>query len=430
MKVKYNMVIAPKTRGGVEENLPIRLRITFNGNRLEFGTGYSIDLAKWDFVKQRVKNGCTNKFKQSSSQINADLSKLEAKVDDIFRSFELQDITPSADLFRTAFQGDKQNESAKGIKPVKARKATPSLWEVFDIFVKECGRMNDWTESTYEKFAAAKNHLTNFDSKITFEALDESRLNDYVLYLRNTKNLRNSTIGKQVGFVKWFLRWAFRKGYHQNQSFELFKPKLKYAMRVVVFLTEAELRTIRDYQVPKHKRYLERVRDVFLFCCYTGLRYSDVYGLRKSDIKEDEIEIVTVKTLDKLIIELTKQSREILAKYEDVDFPNDKALPVVSNQNMNNYIKELCELAGIDAPITQSHFKGNERIDKTYPKYSIVGTHTGRRTFICNALSSGVPVQVVMKWTGHSDFKSMRPYIDVSDPVKRREMDKLSDYLS
>ena len=87
---------------------------------------------------------------------------------------------------------------------------------------------------------------------------------------------------------------------------------------------------------------------MLIFCCYTGLRYSDVAKLRRSDFKENHIEVTTVKTADSLIIELNRHSRAILEKYNDVAFEGDKVLPVISNQKMNDYIKELGKLAGID----------------------------------------------------------------------------------
>lgn len=105
-------------------------------------------------------------------------------------------------------------------------------------------------------------------------------------------------------------------------------------------------------------------------------------------------------------------------------FEHNKVLPVITNQKMNDYLKELAEMAGIDEPVRQTYYKGNERIDDITPKYALLGTHAGRRTFICNALALGIPPQVVMKWTGHSDYKAMKPYIDVANEVKASEMSK------
>lgn len=108
-----------------------------------------------------------------------------------------------------------------------------------------------------------------------------------------------------------FLDWAAIKGYHQNIAYRQFSPKLKMTQSKVIFLTDEEQAAIREYQIPPTKQYLKRVRDVLVFCCYTGLRYSDVANLRRSDIKDDHIEVTTVKTADSLIIELNKHSRAI-----------------------------------------------------------------------------------------------------------------------
>ena len=160
--------------------------------------------------------------------------------------------------------------------------------------------------------------------------------------------------------------------------------------------------------------------------CYTGLRHSDVYKLKKSDIKNGKFDVTTLKTNDSLVIELNKTSQEILDKYKDIPFKNDKALPVISNQNMNDYLKELGELAEINEPITETFFIGNQRHDDTKPKYELLSTHCGRRTFVCLCIAKGIGLQIIMKWTGHSDYKSMKPYIEVTDSTKATEMKKLN----
>ncbi|KAA6316320.1 Tyrosine recombinase XerC, partial [termite gut metagenome] len=377
--------------------------------------------AKWDTDKQRVKNGCTNKLQQNASEINADLLKHYSRIQEIFKEFEVSESMPTPQQLKDAF-----NRKYKKEVTLEPAQRVPVLLDVFDEFVKGCGMQNNWREATYEKFATIKKYLQGFDSELTIDALDETRLNDYVNYLRDTKNLRNSTTGKQIDFLKCCLRWSKRKGYPTNPAFETFKPKLKTTRKKVIFLTLEELNRLREYPIPARRKYLERVRDVFLFCCFTGLRYSDVFNLKRSDVKTGHIEITTVKTADSLLIELNNHSRSILEKYKDVPFERDKALPVIGNQRMNTYLKELGELCGIDEPVGETYYKGNERIDVIAPKYALLGSHVGRRTFICNALSLGIPAQVVMKWTGHSDYTAMKPYIDIADDIKASAMDKFN----
>ena len=427
MNIKRNIIFTLESRKKdgvlIVENVPIRMRVNFASKRIEFTTGYRIDAAKWDTDKQRVRNGCTNKLKQSASEINASLLGYYTEVQEIFKKFEVEEIMPTPEQIKEAF-----NALHKPIEEeVKPRKSTPNaFYKVFDEFVRDCGRQNDWTDSTYEKFAAVKNHLMNFRDGLTFDFFDEKGLNDYVTYLRDVKEMRNSTIGKQLSFLKWFLRWAFKKGVHQNNAYDSYKPKLKSTQKKIIFLTWEELNKLREFEIPAAKQALDRVRDVFLFQCFTGLRYSDVFNLRRSDIKGDHIEVTTVKTSDSLIIELNKHSKAILDKYKDVSFEDDKVLPVITNQKMNDYLKELAELAAIDEPVRQTYYRGNEHIDEVTPKYALLGTHAGRRTFICNALALGIPPQVVMKWTGHSDYKAMKPYIDIADDIKANAMSKFN----
>ena len=428
MNIKRNIIFTLESRKKdgvlITENVPIRMRVNFASKRIEFTTGYRIDSAKWDAAKQRVKNGCSNKLKQSASEINASLLEYYTGIQSIFKRFEVEDVMPTPEQIKEAFNALHKPVSEE---PKPKKEALPcDFFRVFDDFVEDCGRQNNWTDSTFEKFAAVKNHLTNFREGLTFEFFDERGLNDYVGYLRDVKEMRNTTIGKQLSFLKWFLRWAFKKGVHQNNAYDSYKPKLKSTQKKIIFLTWDELNRLREFKIPSNKQALERVRDVFLFQCFTGLRYSDVFNLRRSDIKGDHIEVTTVKTSDSLIIELNNHSKAILDKYKDVAFEDDKVLPVITNQKMNDYLKELAELAGIDEPVRQTYYKGNERIDDVTPKYALLGTHAGRRTFICNALTLGIPPQVVMKWTGHSDYKAMKPYIDIADDIKANAMSKFN----
>lgn len=431
MNIKRNIIFALESRkkAGIPivENVPIRMRVNFASQRIEFTTGYRIDAAKWDADKQRVKNGCTNKLKQSAAEINASLLGYYTEIQEIFKKFEVDEVMPTPEQIKEAFNA-LHRPAEEEAKPSKKKKATEGndFYKVFDEFVRDCGRQNDWTHSTYEKFAAVKNLLSNFREGLNFEFFDEKGLNDYVAYLREVKDMRNSTIGKQLAFLKWFLRWAFKQGVHQNNAYDTYKPKLKSTQKKIIFLTWDELTKLREFEIPANKQALERVRDVFLFQCFTGLRYSDVFNLRRSDVKGEHIEVTTVKTSDSLIIELNNHSKAILDKYKDVVFEDDKVLPVITNQKMNDYLKELAELAGIDEPVRQTYYRGNERIDEVTPKYVLLGTHAGRRTFICNALALGIPPQVVMKWTGHSDYKAMRPYIDIADDIKANAMSKFN----
>jgi integrase len=227
-----------------------------------------------------------------------------------------------------------------------------------------------------------RKHLNTYDKFIDFEKLDDIWFTGYIDYLRKLE-MRNISIEEYFRCLKWFLRWSVKKGYNKNMTFASYKPKLKIAPKKVVFLTKKEINQLREFAIPETKNYLERVRDVFLFCCFTGLRHSDVFNLKRSDVKENHIEITTVKTTDNLIIELNDHSKSIQERNKNTVFKDDKALPVITKQRMNYYLKELGELAGINEPVREVYYRGNQRIDEVTPKYALLGTHCGRRTLSC-----------------------------------------------
>ena len=271
MNIKRNIIFALESRkkNGVPitENVPIRMRVIFASQRIEFTTGYRIDATKWDTDKQRVKNGCTNKLKQSASEINADLLRQYTEIQNIFKEFEVQNVLPTPAQIKDSFNARMKDAPVTEQETAEGPKI--SFWEAFEEFIRECGKQNDWTDATYEKFAAVKNHLKEFRDELSFDTFTENGLNDYVDFLRNKKDMRNSTIGKQIAFLKWFLRWSFKKGHNQNMAYDSFKPKLKNTPKKVIFLTWEELNRLKDYKIPQTKQYLERVRDVFLFCCFS-----------------------------------------------------------------------------------------------------------------------------------------------------------------
>lgn len=402
-----------------EKNNPtakLRFRVKWNGNIVAFNLGYRVEVDKWNKDSQRCKINTSHGVKKiPASVINRKIQLFETACEELFMKYQLEKIIPTSEIFRADFNKEIGREE-------KSNKV--DFFDVYDLFMEEEGKKNQWTITTREMVLSQKKRLMNFDLKLTFKDINEAKLIEYQYFLQNDLQLKNSTILKNFSFLKWFLRWSKKRGYIEN--FEDYKPKLKTTQKKIIFLNQNELLKVKSTILPNDKNYLERVRDVFLFQCFTGLRYSDVANLKKSDIKENSIEITTVKTTDSLIIELNDHSRSILDKYKDDIFNKDLALPVISNQKMNEYLKELMKIAGIDEPVRETFYKGNKRIDKITPKYALIGTHAGRRTFICNALSLGIPPQVVMKWTGHSDYKAMKPYIDIADEVKSNAMERFN----
>jgi len=183
MNIKRNIIFSLESRKKdgiiVTDNIPIRMRVIFCGTRIDFSTGYRIDAAKWDADKQRVKNGCTNKLKQSASEINADLLMYYTDIQNIFKGFEVQNIVPKPEQIREAFANRHKQPEIEAIDEQPA----VVFYDAFDEFVKECGSKNHWEIATFKIFENVKNHLKKFDEKLTFEKIDETWLTAYVKYL-------------------------------------------------------------------------------------------------------------------------------------------------------------------------------------------------------------------------------------------------------
>jgi integrase len=475
-RLKQRRVIDPGTGRSVQstKNVLITMRVVYGTISMEFTTGYHANVDCWD-AKNGFAIGASDG--KSADEINSGLARLAKSIRDTAQLFEEKEKRPTLEEFKIAYMiikdglnpatsdGKKNKSKAKKVssdnqdmmspkqdtknpkqrfnnlsdtKKNKKISNAPTFWDVYHEYESYAGKLNDWAVKTRKKYETIRYNLKSFrdwkreqglpNFDVTFEYFDEDGFQSFVDYLRDEKKYVNTTIRKDIVMLKVVIRWAYRRRYHNNHMFEAFRPALKSAQKKVVFFNKKELEKLENYKIPETKLYLVRVRDVFLFQCFTGIRYSDLANLRRCDVHDDYIEITTIKTVDSLRIELNTHSKAILKKYEPFDFKDGMALPVVSNQKMNQYLHELCKMAGFNEPIRITYYRGNERFDEIKPKHEVIGTHTGRRSFICNALGMGITPQVVMKWTGHSDYKAMKPYIDVADDIKAEAMKKFNDF--
>ena len=329
MKINWSVKFFPyKRRNHQEKGVAIRMRFTLRGESpVDIATGFVIDIDQWDAEKQLAKDTAPN-----ADEINRTVNQWRVVISEVMSRYELiEKRVPARGEVRDLFNDlvGRQTEVKKAIGDNQGIE----LFAAFDLFTETMGKKNQWTGSTFEKFSALKRHLQLFDPLLSFHTLSESKLQEYVDHL--TKNeMRNTTIAKNLSFLRWFLRWSYLSGYYAGHLHETFKPKLKGTnpdAKEIIYLTQEEVRKLQEFQFNKSQSALERVRDVFLFCCFTGLRYSDAAKLKRSDIKAEHIEVVTKKTVDALRIDLNDHSRAILEKYANTPFPNDLALPIISN---------------------------------------------------------------------------------------------------
>lgn len=417
MKAKWSVKFLLHKRNKDDETAQIRMRITVpNQPRVDVPTGIIVRVNDWDAQRQRLTPNARHAIRH-----NKTVGEYELIVNEIFSEYARENRIPDVHDVRDRFN----RESGRN----EERFFTEPLFPAFDDFVRTNAMQKQWTESTVRKFATLKKHLQDFDPYLSFDSLTETQMQRLIDYMRY-KGLRNTTIEKSIRLFRWFLRWAAHANYYGGNIHETFKPKMKgvgWNSKEIIYLTKEELQTLEAFRFPESKESLARVRDVFLFCCFTGLRYSDVAKLKRSDIKNGFIEVVTAKTNDCLRIELNEHSQAILDRYSDKILPNNLALPVISNVKMNEHLKEIGQLCGFNEPIRLVYFRGSNRCEEVLPKWKLLTTHCGRRTFVITALQLGIPVEVIMKWTGHSDFASMKPYVKIVDALKAQSMLRFND---
>ena len=265
-----------------------------------------------------------------------------------------------------------------------------------------------------------KSHLLAFENHLKtpllLNGIDSITLEKLQVYFFNQRNLNTQSTEKYLGLLKIFLNWAYRYKYVPNDDFKNFKS-IKQPDSLKVIITQRELDKIESLDL-KEKSYLENVRELFILSCLTGLRYSDYSRINKQHIKEDEgndkvLLIRQQKTNE--IIEIPLTNRAVLITDKIVS----GKVHAISNQKMNMYVKELCKLAEIDELFEVFKFIGKNKSVELKPKYELITTHTGRRTFATNLLAKGVPSEVVMNFTGHRDYRSFSKYVNIPKSAQK-----------
>ena len=406
------------------EESQIRLRVRWSAGLAQFNAGYTINPSKWNSELGRCKRNASNKKGFSASYINKVLQQLEEVSEGVFQTFEVLGEVPTVAAFKAAF-------NKRLGKPSKTKEDSLTLQKAFRVYITEMTEYKSWSESTIAKHNSLMRLLNDFDANLEISSINSNTLNNYLNFLYS-RDLQNTTVKRNLKFVKTFLRWCNSKNYLKSEDWEKFDPQIKTVNhREVVFLTWDELMRLYNFEFPQGKKYLAHARDIFCFCCFTGLRYSDATTLKPEDchLAENYICVTTQKTDATLKIELNKFSENILKRYLK-SFENSAGsggLFCMTNQRLNEFIKKACFVCSIDTPITKVYFKGAERIEELHPKFELIGTHTARRTFICHALSLGIDAATVMSWTGHSDYKSLQPYVSAVDEIKKLSMAKFDE---
>jgi site-specific recombinase XerD len=257
--------------------------------------------------------------------------------------------------------------------------------------------------------------------KIDFDDINLEFYDDFVAYLSECGYKRNY-IGKQIRTLKTFLNEAMERGLTKNVAHKSRRFTAPSEQVSNIYLSITELDELFALDLTPQPR-LENVRDLFVFGCYTGLRFSDFTRVKSQDIDLEEklIEIQTQKTKEMVAIPIYPITEQIIAKYKD---KTQNSLPTpISNQKFNIYIKEVAQrLNTLNVKITEEFWLNGKRVVKTCLKWEKVSSHTARRSFATNMFILGYRAQNIMKITGHRTESSFMTYLKMSPRENAKSM--------
>jgi len=389
----------------------IQLIVRYNYKRLKYSTGEKIKPSYWqryynaskDIKRLSIDGIKDKKLRDQLKEINTQLTRYIDKVDTINNYFKVQKLQPSFDFI-------KQELDKEFIKSTKPLPKELSFFSFIEDFIKTTNKR----ESTLEGYKNTKRHLIEYqekrNKKLNFENIDLDFYDDFIKYLKG-KNFSDNTIGKLIKNIKVFLSNAQDKGLHNNPYYKNKRFKVMSEDTDSIYLSVEELETIYNLDLSKNKK-LDKVRDLFIIGCWTGLRFSDLCELSIDNISETNygklITIKTVKTGETVVIPVHHTIIEIFKKY------NNTLPPVPSNQKMNDYLKDIGGIAEINETIEIVKTKGGMRFKKTFKKCELITTHTARRSFATNMYMADIPSISIMKITGHKTERSFLKYIKIS----------------
>jgi integrase len=405
------------------------------GKNFKYSTGESVHPDYWDKATQRAKTNLRGNPAQliRNKETNMQLERHNLKFTEILAGIKAANEQPTVEKLRDLMD----REFLKDTHPRRMEEAAkrPTLLTFIEKWIEAVKFTREQppkpiSELTKKSYRTTLRSLKDFadqnrKGKLDFDDIDMDFYYDYIEFLQtpveevvnDKKNekygLATNTIGKHIKNIKLFMGEAVEKNLTDNTIHT--NKKFKKTVEDVdqIYLTETELDLIYNLDLSKKKR-LEAVRDLFIIGCYTALRFSDFNTLKPENIIETStggraIKIKTHKSPTMVVIPLHQRVEEILAKYEN-NLPR-----ALTNQKMNDYLKEIGELAKINSAWEINKTKAGKRYSVTVPKWRKIVTHTARRSAATNMYLAGIPAISIMKLTGHKTEKSFLTYLRISN---------------
>lgn len=380
----------------------IYLQFIYANNKITFSFGQTINPQDWDKKKQRVKRNV-----RVSVDGNYELNELLENLKELcLRSYYegMKNGYPAPETIKTKLSAF--------IKKDTSKTTVPTLFELIQQFINNEVKFQGKNKSknTLKTYQTSLNHLKGYSAHIkapiTYDDINLTFYSRYIDYLIN-QGLGVNSRGKEIKNLKTFMGEAVDRGYTTNDLRTNKKFHVSREDSESVYLTIQDIQTLYSHDFANNKR-LAQIRDLFVFNCSVGLRYSDLCSLKKEDIKwrgEDIfIEKVTTKTKHSISIPCDEIASEILNRYKNTA----TGLPYCpSNQKFNEYIKEVCKEAGLKE-------KGRLISNSNLELWEIISTHTARRSFATNRYLAGIPVVELMKFTGHRNERAFSGYLKLN----------------
>jgi integrase len=372
----------------------IMLFFNYDGRRLQYSTGETINSNSWNPESQRVKKSITG-----SSEINDYLDKLGEDVKKIYRNLKTNDESISPENLKEKLDKERSN----------IKKDKPTFFSFTEEYINSVVSLRKTASITVYRntLQTLKDYKDYSRKRIDFDSIDLDFYNGFSEYLTKEKKFKPNTIGKHIKTLKTFMSEATERGLNKNLDFKSKKFKVIQEDSDTIYLDEKEIDVLYGLDLKKNER-LDRVRDLFLIGCYTGLRFSDFSQLKPENITNGIIKIRTVKTNETIVIPVHERVSKIMLKYKN-------SLPeTITNQKMNDYLKEIGEKAKLNDKIEKIDNKEGLRVTKFVKKYDLITTHTARRSFATNLFKKGFPAISIMKITGHKTEKAFMRYIKIT----------------
>jgi len=403
-KANFSLIFyISRTKAKKNGEVPVLMKININGNRVVMNLQRSINPNDWDSARARAL-GRTNEARIFNEYLETIRVKAHKKFTELLAYTD--EVTPQ--MLRDAILGVKSTKSKQII----------DIWQdyVADLF-KLIGK--EVTRATYQKHSRAMRYFEEFLKKkyqasdVSIKSVNFQMIQQFSIFLKTDKECNHNTTIKFLQNLKTVTRLSIRSGWLLKDPFNGISLTLKEVDRP--YLSHEEIERLIAFNSPFDR--LNRVRDFFVFSCFTGLAYIDVSKLKRSEIEGNEesgfwIRTRRQKTGGRANIPLLDIPMSIINNYSRLELlrANDPILPILSNQKMNAYLKELADLCGIEKQLS---------------------FHVARHTFATTVtMMNGVPIETVSKMLGHKNLQSTQHYARIVDKKVGDDMKLLAAKLN